>query len=129
MMITSAASMHADRAYWASGVAAPPPAGFTVSGTTISDANLAAPQVCTSAGAPADCSPLQLAAYDVQAWASAVNNLLPNPVSTIICSNAVGAPVSCTIQITWSESIVAINKQGTNAAAMTGPSYVLYVEP
>ncbi len=124
-----AASMHADRAYWASGVAAPAP-GFTVTGTTISDANLAAAQLCTSAGAAADCSPLQLAAYDVQTWATAVSNLLPNPVSTVICSNAVGVPVSCTIQITWSENIAAINKQGTNtAAAMTGPSYLLYVEP
>jgi type IV pilus assembly protein PilV len=124
-----AASMHADRSYWASGVAAPPPAGVTVTGTTISDPNLSAAANCLSTGTPPDCGTQVMAAYDLQQWATAVQNVLPNPVSTIICSNTVNVPVSCTIQVTWSENLVAINAQGTSQATMLPSNYVLYVEP
>jgi len=122
-----AGAMHADRAYWAGGTAAIG-AGFTVTGTTISDPNLAAAATCTSAGAPADCAPLTLAAYDVQQWAAAVNTLLPNPISTVACTNVAGVPVTCTIQITWTENTVSVNNQGT-AGGLQAPTYVLYVEP
>ena len=126
-----AASMHADRAYWASGVAATAP-GVTITGLVISDANLSAAAACTfppAATNPPDCSPIVLAAYDVQAWAGIVNNLLPNPVTTVSCNNIVGLPVLCTISIVWSENAVSINTQGQNQAAMQLPTYVLYVEP
>ena len=127
-----AATMHGDRAYWASGVAAPAPTGgFTITGLVISDPTLATPVDCTTASGtnPPDCAPLALASYDVQQWAKAVNVLLPNPQTTVVCSTTVGLPVSCTITINWSENIVAINAQGANLAGMQGPSYVLYVEP
>jgi type IV pilus assembly protein PilV len=124
-----AASMHADRAYWAAGGVVPPV--ITVTGTTISDANLATATDCTTASGtnPPDCTPATVAAYDLQQWAQAVNALLPNPVSTITCTNVVGTPINCTIQILWAEKAVAVNQQGTNSAAMQAPTYVLYVEP
>lgn len=127
-----AATMHGDRAYWASGVAAPAQTGgFTITGLLISDPTLATTVDCTTASGanPPDCAPLALASYDIQRWAAAVNLLLPNPLTTVVCSTTVGLPVSCTITINWSENIVAINAQGTNLAGMQGPSYVLYVEP
>jgi len=121
--------MHGDRAYWASGVAAVAP-GVTITGTAISDANLAVASTCTTATAtPADCTPILLAAYDVQNWAQNVNTMLPNEVTTIVCTNAVTSPVLCTITITWSENMVGLNNQGTNGAGMQAPTYVLYVEP
>jgi type IV pilus assembly protein PilV len=124
-----AASMHADRAYWASGVAATAP-GFTITGTVISDPNLALAANCTGVPVnPPDCSPLVLAAYDVQAWAAVVNGLLPNPLTKVSCNNVPGQPILCTISIVWSENMVAINAQGQNQAAMQLPTYVLYVEP
>ena len=131
-----AASMHANRAYWAQGGVAVAP-GVTVTGLVISDPTLAAPVVdCTTAPGPnpPNCAPLTLAAYDVQQWAAALNNLLPSPVSTIICSNVVGVPVDCTIQISWGENAVAINKQGTltgaaNNVSFNVPTYILNVEP
>ena len=117
-----AASMHANRAYWASGVA---PVSFTVIGTTISDGNLATAAAC----AGAVCSAPQLAAYDVQQWAAAVQALLPSPNSTISCTNLAGSPVSCTIQVAWSEKAVSVNTQGATGPAMLAPTYTLYVEP
>ncbi len=123
-----AAAMHGDRAYWASGVAAVAP-GFTITGTTISDPNLAAVGPACTPGNAAPCTTLALAAQDVQTWAANVNTLLPNALTTVSCTNAVGVPVLCTITISWSENMVAINNLGTNGAAMQGPSYVLYVEP
>lgn len=123
-----AASMHADRAYWASGTAAVPP-GVTINGTTISDANLAQTANCASAGAPADCNTVLLAAYDVQQWAAALVALLPNPQSTIVCNNVINEPTSCAITITWFDNMVAVNNQGTNAVGMASASYTLYVTP
>jgi type IV pilus assembly protein PilV len=128
-----AGSMHADRAYWAGGTAATG-AGITVTSTgagtyTISDPNLSAAATCTTATAtPPDCAPLTLAAYDLQQWAGNAATLLPFPVSNIVCTNVAGVPVSCTIQITWSENTVAVNNQGT-AGGLQAPTYVLYVEP
>jgi type IV pilus assembly protein PilV len=131
-----AASMHANRAYWAQGGVAVAP-GLTITGLVISDPNLAAPIAdCTTASGanPPNCPPLTLAAYDVQQWAAAVNAVLPNPVSTITCSNVVNLPVDCTIQISWGENAIAINKQGSDAATLAAasfnvPTYLLNVEP
>jgi type IV pilus assembly protein PilV len=123
-----AASMHADRAYWASGVAAPAP-GFTITGTVISDAVLALTVPACTIATVGGCTPTQLAAYDVNQWAGAANGLLPNPVTTIQCTNVVGSPVLCTITLTWSENMVAMSNVGNNLAGMQAPTYVLYVEP
>jgi type IV pilus assembly protein PilV len=128
-----AASMHANRVYWAQGGVAVVP--ITVTGLAISEPTLAAAGVdCTNAGGALPCAPLTLAAYDLQQWATAVNNVLPSPITTISCSNVVNLPVDCTIQISWGENAVAINKQGTKTGAANGvsfniPTYVLNVEP
>jgi type IV pilus assembly protein PilV len=129
-----AASMGADRAYWAQGGVAAAP-GVTIQGLAISDPTLSAATDCTTASGanPPQCSPLQVAAYDVQRWAAAVNALLPGAVSTIVCSNIVNTPVDCTIQIAWGENAVAMNAQGTNAqnaqSTFNVPTYTLFVEP
>jgi type IV pilus assembly protein PilV len=122
------AAMHANRAYWATGTAAVTP-GVTFTGTTISDANLSQAATCTTASGstPADCSTVLLAAYDVQTWTRALVALLPNPSGTILCSNVPNEPVACTITITWSENLVAVNSQGTTG--MAAQTYTLYVTP
>lgn len=128
-----AASMHANRVYWAQGGIAPPPAGIVVTGLVISEPTLAAPVDCTTASGvnPPQCLPLTLAAYDLQRWAAALNALLPSPVATILCSQNITVPVDCTIQISWGENAVAINRQGTATAgaAFNVPTYILNVEP
>jgi type IV pilus assembly protein PilV len=124
-----AASMHVNRGYWTS----PDPSGSTIAinGNVASVAVnapllggvIGAAQVCTSAATP--CLPLNMAAYDLQQWAIALQKLLPNVVGSVTCGTA--PPVSCMINIQWNENAVAINTQET--AALASPSYTLYVEP
>jgi len=135
-----AASMHANRAYWAAGGLVP--ANLTVTGTTISDATLAGEPPCTSASglpSPPYCDAVQMAGYDLQQWAISLAALLPNDTASIQCTNLVGLPVTCNIQISWSEKAVNINatevaQAAANAAAGTTaafqvPTYTLVIEP
>jgi len=135
-----ASSMSANRAYWAANTAA---ANTTVNGAAVasSDPALAAVTDCTSTTGVPPCTPSQVAAYDVQAWALALQPLLLNDQATITCAPGVPAPapVNCIITITWTENQVAINSQeaaASNAAIAAGtpaamqlPSYTLYVQP
>jgi|SRR5208283_2926211 len=128
-----ASTMHANRGYWAAGLA---PASTTVTvssaATTIvsGDPLLAAiPAVACLVPGALSCSANQMAAYDLQQWALALQTLLPGSFSTIACTNAVGLPVTCTIQIEWTENAVAANAQQTNINALQAPTYVLYVQP
>ncbi len=127
-----AASMHANRAYWAAG-AAPPT--LTITGTTLSDATLnglaTTTNYCQFGSGNTPCAPQTLAAYDLHTWARALNGQLvnSNPVTTINCPVAI--PMNCTISVTWTEKAVSINsqsQQATSTATFT-PTYVLYVEP
>jgi type IV pilus assembly protein PilV len=124
-----AAAMHVNRGYWTT--ADPAAATITVNGAAVAvaanapllAATVAAPQVCTSTVTP--CQPVNMAAYDLQTWATALVALLPNVTATVNCGTA--NPVSCNINIQWNENTVAINTQETTALA--SPSYTLYVEP
>jgi type IV pilus assembly protein PilV len=120
-----ASAMHSDRAYWASGAST-----VTVTGTTISDATLAAVRGCTGSSGtrPTPCTPVQMAAEDLQMWAKAMQTVLPNDSATISCQQAAGTPVTCTIQIQWAEHVVNINQQ-ESVAAVPATTYTLAVEP
>jgi type IV pilus assembly protein PilV len=135
-----AASMHADRGYWA-GVGATP---ITITGTAISDNTLAttaaSPTYCQYGSGNTPCSTTAIASADVQTYATALNTMLGNssPITTITCTtNALTLTVSCAIQVTWNEKAVSINTQsaantttGSNPALATfAPTYTLYVEP
>ena len=79
---------------------------------------------------------LPLAAFDLARWTASLVELLPNPQATISCPPPLGVqPVSCTIQISWSEKAVAMTQQealqqATNPnAQFEQPVYFLYVEP
>jgi type IV pilus assembly protein PilV len=124
-----AASMHINRGYWATPDTSA--AAIGVKGTVLTIAQgapllsgvIGTAQVCTSLTVP--CSPLKMAAYDLQRWALTMVALLPNYAATINCGTA--NPVSCMINIQWNENAVAVNNQETGALA--NPSYTLYVEP
>jgi type IV pilus assembly protein PilV len=131
-----ASSMSANRSYWAALTA---PTNTTVNGLVVAstDGALAVPTNCTQ-GAAAPCAPNQVAAYDVQSWAKALQPLLSNAQATIACIT-LNVPVNCTITLTWTENEVAINSQEAAAAkaalvagtpaALQLPSYTLYVQP
>jgi type IV pilus assembly protein PilV len=134
-----AAMMHANRGYWAGGFAL---ASTTVAGATptpgaagtvtISNSQLQGSFNCTTPGT-ASCGTTPMAGYDLQQWGAALLQLLPNYLATINCSITTGTPVTCTIQIQWSENAVAINSQQSgptgNIASLNAPTYVLYVQP
>jgi type IV pilus assembly protein PilV len=127
-----AASMHANRGYWAAGAA---PVPFTITGTAISDSTLnstaTAATYCAVGGGGAPCAPAVMAAFDLHTYATALNAMLANsnPTTTVNCPAAI--PVNCTIQVTWNEKAVSINTQGVaNTTQSTfAPTYTLYVEP
>jgi type IV pilus assembly protein PilV len=131
-----AASMHANRNYWAAGLTAP--LTITVNPgnaalTTISDATLNTPANCLF-GAGTPCTAPTMAAFDLQSYAQALNafsmlrNL--NPVTTITCPVPAN-PVSCTIQVTWNEHAVSLSTQSATSTTQATflPTYTLYVEP
>lgn len=145
-----ASAMHSNRLYWAS---ATPPALVTWSSQTnpafaSSDAALAVqanaditppgtPNVCVGtlnggamcAGAAGATS---LAAGDLALWAGDVAALMPNAALSIQCPPPPGgnSPQACTIQMTWSENAVGLNKQGSAAGGgFQNPTYTLVVEP
>jgi type IV pilus assembly protein PilV len=113
-----AAAMHANRAYWGAALA---PATTTITTATAAGAQPA----CTFA---APCTGPQLAAWDMQQWSAAMNAVLPPWFATITCTTTT-PPVNCTIQISWSETGVAINAQQTNMSNLTLPTYTIFLEP
>ena len=130
-----AAAMHANPGYWASGVVPTTPTTVSVSAgvlTVVSAdpvlAGAATAPPCLTPGATS-CTPQAMAAYDLQQWAGALQTLLPGSFSTITCSTLDLTPVTCTIQIQWTENAIAANAQQTNLAGLQTPTYILYVQP
>lgn len=129
-----AAAMHENRGYWTGGD--PANGTITLQGTTVTftagfpNLGAAGTPTCTSTVTP--CTPTQVAAHDLNAWAVALQALLPTDNAIIACGTL--SPVSCTITISWAENAVAINAQEatSEAAAQStaqNPTYTLYVEP
>jgi type IV pilus assembly protein PilV len=129
-----ASVMHQNRGYW--GSTAPAAIGAivvsktgkasapTISAVTLTGATDCAAGVCT---AP------QLAGYDLQQWALELQQVLPNYQAAINCTSI--SPVTCTININWTERAVALTKQEAVAQAAAGsnylqaPNYTLFVQP
>jgi type IV pilus assembly protein PilV len=134
-----AAAMRANRAYWSAASLAKPigVSGGSASSTdsTLSSAittvGLGSVDYCVSGGG-APCKPVTMAANDLQSWAAELNTLLPNSSATITCPTLT-VPPTCTIQITWDENVVSMNKQSAAVTSTTAnfrlPTYVLYVQP
>jgi type IV pilus assembly protein PilV len=125
-----AASMHANRNYWAAGLTAP----LTITVTTISDATLNTPVSCLSGAPGTPCTAVAMAAFDLQNYAQSLNSVSMlrnlNPVTTITCPVPAN-PVSCTIQVTWNEHAVSLSTQSATSTTQATflPTYTLYVEP
>jgi type IV pilus assembly protein PilV len=116
-----AAAMHANPGYWQAGIA---PASITI--TNLANPYAAAGQ-CVLTGT-SSCSPQAMAYNDMNQWAAAVNSVLPGYLATINCSQA-NFPVTCTIQLEWTENGVAVSAQQTQMSSLATPKYVLFVQP
>jgi type IV pilus assembly protein PilV len=115
-----AAAMHANPGYWAGGFA--PPVTLVSAANNFSTAT-----PCLTPGS-GSCIPSNMAYYDLQQWATSLNAVLPGYLATVSCSTT-GFPVTCTIQIQWSENAVAANAMQTGMGNLATPTYVLYVQP
>lgn len=125
-----AATMHADRNYWAGGT---PPVKTTVTdivgseGITSTDAVLQTTPDCSLGGADAPCSWAKIAAYDLQNWMSDMFTTLPGSTSIIACASNLGA-VNCTITISWQEKTAVANSQ-ESLNTFQSQTYELVVDP
>src|SRR5450830_480082 len=110
-MESLASMMHANRAFWKSGSVLT----FTASGTKITDATGQLSAVpANGCVAPATCTPVQIAAVDVNNWVNDMNNQFPTYGATVTCSAAAQvqitptstapAAIDCSINVTWTES-------------------------
>jgi type IV pilus assembly protein PilV len=115
--------MHANPGYWQAGTA---PASILISGTATTNPYAASP-ACTLTGT-SSCTPQAMANNDLNQWAGAVSQVLPGYLATISCSQA-NFPVTCTIQLQWTENGVAVNAQQTQMNSLVTPTYVLFVQP
>jgi type IV pilus assembly protein PilV len=134
------AMMHADRAYWSAITAADVTDTVQASdGTfTSSDAAVTTQAACTKA---APCTAQQLAGYDLGTWGTVLKATMPpNATATIICKKGTATvPVTCTIQLNWTENLVELNTgmnagdtaaNNNTALQNTGAThFILYVEP
>ncbi|MDA8350893.1 MAG: prepilin-type N-terminal cleavage/methylation domain-containing protein [Pseudomonadota bacterium] len=133
-----AASMHANRDYWA-GIAAPvsvtvdpasTPAVSASGDATLStgiSAAVADPQACEST-VVTYCTPANMAGYDLVQWEMAMKSLLPSSTTQVNCQNA-NLQVYCTVTIDWTENIANANAQEQGSAALQNQSYQLVVSP
>jgi len=130
-----ASAMHANSNYWQSGptTSLTTPFTFVAKGTAIttaSDATLTNTYSCVPGSSDLPCTPVKVAAYDLQNWVTALNNVLPAPTATINCATPASSdvPIVCKIQVSWVEKNVAINSQ-SQGTTVAGPLYTLYVVP
>jgi type IV pilus assembly protein PilV len=147
-----ASAMHANRDYWN---AVPGPSfqvtitsnptvvsvpldanlqGFTTDDLTGAAGGSLKACIASAAGTNPLCSAVQLAGFDLARWwAESLQPSLPNPSALITCSQVAGnaAPITCEIQISWSEKAVAMNSQETpqTTGQFETPTYTLYVQP
>lgn len=146
-----ASMMHANRGYWAAISGATETVNVTASSSsfTSSDATMIPPSGCTATATTPCCNPTlstpctaaQLAGQDLTYWAYDLNQtMLSNATATVICgAGSATVPVSCTVDILWTENLVDIStgmntaltaQQNVTALQNTAPThFLLYVEP
>jgi type IV pilus modification protein PilV len=116
-----AASLRANRAYWASGAV---PATITVTSAGAGDASL---QALTADCASVSCTPAQMAAYDLRQWGSDLAAQLPAGSGGVNCPSGV-VPPACTVIVDWQERNVT-GAASPVTAGSAQQSYRLLVQP
>jgi type IV pilus assembly protein PilV len=112
-------AMQANPGYWKNGT---PASTIAVASSTLTDngglgaLNFQCNQVV--------CTAQQLAAYDLKQWGTDLATQVPGAIGQIDCQ--VGAPVICTIQVTWQPKAATAINQGTQNAAGATPAPVTY---
>ncbi|MDY7576334.1 type IV pilus modification protein PilV [Actimicrobium sp. CCI2.3] len=121
-------AMHANKSYWGYGGA---PATFSAKGLVVTDnsGELNASASASGACLSASCTPVQLAALDMQAWAASMNGRFPTYNARFNCTTDITAPIGCEIFVSWTENRVAISKATSGGADTQVQSYSVYAKP
>jgi type IV pilus assembly protein PilV len=121
-----AAAMHGNRGYWAAGAA---PAAWSAAGSVITDPSGVLSRSGVNCAVGQVCDAPTLAAYDVQSWVATMNAQFPSYSANVNCTTSVSAPISCALQVLWTEKVVAYNRSTAASAATQTQQFTLYVEP
>ena len=128
-----ATAMHGNRRFWSFGNA---PANFRVAGTTIPDPSglLKTQSVRCTSETPAptgECTPDNLASFDVQTWASSMAQLVPTYQAASECGTDETRSFTCALTITWVERYVRNAQTVANDSLATSgmQSFTLYIQP
>jgi type IV pilus assembly protein PilV len=127
-----ASAMHSNQRYWTVGTGT---SSFSMKGINITDnkneLNVIRPCDIPTYSGSGQCTPTQLAASDVQAWANNMNDLLPAYTANATCSTNPLEPYSCQLNITWTERYVSMGRTAQTNSAATGGlrQYTLYIQP
>jgi len=114
-------AMQANYGYW--GVAGSAPASLAVASSTLSDSTL---EGITTNCSSSTCTPQALASYDLKSWGKELSAQMSGAQGQINCIS--GAPVICTIRVTWTpQSSVALNSgtQDTSPATAATVGYTI----
>ncbi|GAB2568420.1 hypothetical protein GCM10027066_08790 [Dyella jejuensis] len=113
-------AMLANPAFWDGGPA-PTSSVFVTAGPTITGSTaLAANPACASGN---NCSPSDMAAFDLRNWATEYFQQVPNATKAAVSCNTTNPPV-CTIQLIWTQKATVGTNAGTQSAAT--PTTVTY---
>ena len=123
-------AMHANQGYWqavASGFSASVHVTSATAWPTITSSDAAMAGSTTNC-LTSVCTATQMAAYDIGTWAQALWTLTPTVASSVPTINCSGNPITCVVQIQWTESTVGTN--GAYAGTQTPiQTYDLVVQP
>lgn len=123
-----AAMMRANRGFWSKGDA---PISLSMQGAVVTDGRHVLDTAVPAAGCTVYCTPTQLAAADVQEWTRDMFSHFPNYQATVDCTDKTVPPVSCSIYVTWTETLIATNQSAQTGAAnqVAVKSFSVFVEP
>jgi type IV pilus assembly protein PilV len=135
-----ASAIRANRDYWSTSATLNNDLTVVVQGNAVAASTDAALLIANLPGCVqgSRCTPTQMAAADLRGWASDLNSLMPNALGTVLCTMPtptpplLTSPVTCHIDIAWTENQVAANQvtsAATGTATIPAPKYTLYVQP
>lgn len=123
-----AAMMQANRAYWAAGTV---PARVAMQGNAVTASGAGNPLSAAANCRDGACSPAQLAAADLQGWATAMQARFPGYDAELNCVNMAAPPVNCSVTVSWSEKTIAMHRNtALGAQAQTSVQrFTLHIQP
>ncbi|MFT5590058.1 MAG: type IV pilus assembly protein PilV [Bradyrhizobium sp.] len=122
-------AMHANKSYWALGSPGGAPATFSAKGLVVTDGSGVLNASVSGGCLSAPCSPGELAAVDLQAWAASMNGRFPTYSARFNCTTANTAAIGCEIFVSWSENRIGINKASAGGADTQVQSFSVYAKP